>query len=79
MYKCSECGTEFEIKPDYCDCGNNTFEQIKSISQVNNEDITKQQQFRQKEDTKQKLQDYKPSRRQYSSSDRLKNLILSQP
>lgn len=25
MYKCTECGSEFEKKPDYCDCGNNEF------------------------------------------------------
>ena len=25
MYKCKECGTEYETKPDYCDCGNDTF------------------------------------------------------
>ena len=29
MFKCTECGTEYEIKPDYCDCGNDTFEEIK--------------------------------------------------
>lgn len=25
MYKCTECGMEFENKPDYCDCGNDEF------------------------------------------------------
>jgi len=25
MYKCTECGLEFESKPEYCDCGNNEF------------------------------------------------------
>lgn len=25
MYKCTECGMEFEIKPEYCDCGNDEF------------------------------------------------------
>ncbi len=25
MYKCTECGTEFENKPEYCDCGNDEF------------------------------------------------------
>ena len=30
MYKCSECGQEFNEKPDFCDCGNDTFEQIVS-------------------------------------------------
>ena len=28
MFKCKECGTEYEIKPDYCDCGNDTFDEI---------------------------------------------------
>ena len=25
MFKCTECGLEYEIKPEYCDCGNNEF------------------------------------------------------
>ena len=25
MYKCTECGCEYETKPDYCDCGNDEF------------------------------------------------------
>ena len=25
MYKCSECGTEYETAPKYCDCGNDIF------------------------------------------------------
>ena len=25
MYKCTECGLEFENKPEYCDCGNDEF------------------------------------------------------
>lgn len=28
MYKCTECGTEYDVKPEYCDCGNDTFEEI---------------------------------------------------
>ena len=28
MFKCNECGAEFEVKPDYCDCGNDEFEEI---------------------------------------------------
>ena len=28
MFRCKECGCEFKIKPDYCDCGNNTFDEI---------------------------------------------------
>jgi len=26
MYRCKECGSEYETKPDYCDCGNDEFE-----------------------------------------------------
>ena len=28
MYRCKECGAEFEEKPDYCDCGNDEFEEF---------------------------------------------------
>ncbi|MCQ2739412.1 MAG: TonB C-terminal domain-containing protein [bacterium] len=27
MFKCSECGNIYEIKPEYCDCGNDVFEE----------------------------------------------------
>ena len=30
MYKCKECGSEYEDKPDYCDCGNDEFELVVS-------------------------------------------------
>lgn len=26
MYKCTDCGQEYNVKPDYCDCGNDVFE-----------------------------------------------------
>lgn len=29
MYKCTECQAEYKIKPDYCDCGNDTFDELK--------------------------------------------------
>ena len=29
MFRCVECGCEYEVKPEYCDCGNDTFEQVK--------------------------------------------------
>ena len=35
MFRCKECGTEFEIKPEFCDCGNDTFDEIKTVE--NNE------------------------------------------
>jgi len=28
MYRCKECNTEYKTKPDYCDCGNDTFDYI---------------------------------------------------
>lgn len=28
MYKCKECNSEYDIKPDYCECGNDTFHYI---------------------------------------------------
>lgn len=28
MFRCKECGSQFDIKPDYCDCGNDTFDEI---------------------------------------------------
>ena len=28
MFKCKECGEEYEIKPEYCDCGNDTFDEV---------------------------------------------------
>ena len=28
MFKCKECGTEYDTKPDFCDCGNDTFEEV---------------------------------------------------
>lgn len=34
MYKCKECGTEFETKPEYCDCGNDTFDEIMTNDNV---------------------------------------------
>ena len=28
MFKCLDCDKVYKEKPDYCDCGNNTFEEI---------------------------------------------------
>ena len=42
MYICSECGNEYEIKPKYCDCGNDIFinnEEQDEIQQIENEQI----------------------------------------
>lgn len=37
MFRCKECQTEYEIKPDYCDCGNDTFDEIINIQEINQE------------------------------------------
>lgn len=31
MFRCSECGAVYEVKPDFCDCGNDTF--VEEISE----------------------------------------------
>ncbi len=28
MFRCKECGCEYKNKPDFCDCGNDTFEEV---------------------------------------------------
>jgi len=40
MFKCTDCGQEYEIKPDFCDCGNNTFEEIVLVKEVKQEPKT---------------------------------------
>lgn len=40
MFRCKECGCEYKEKPDYCDCGNNTFDEIlPSKASINLPDI----------------------------------------
>ena len=34
MFRCTECQAEYDKKPDYCDCGNDIFEEI--VIQDNN-------------------------------------------
>ena len=40
MFKCKECGTEYQTKPDYCDCGNDTFEEVLPPKPVERENTT---------------------------------------
>lgn len=42
MYRCSECGCEYEIKPDYCDCGNDIFVEVSPVETVSQVNITPQ-------------------------------------
>lgn len=71
MYKCTDCGQEYEIKPDYCDCGNNVFEQI----------VSKESEIKEPKGTLSKLDDVsenKPIRdRRYTTQDILSWLIFS--
>lgn len=38
MFRCKECGTEFDVKPDYCDCGNDTFDEIVEQVEIQKEE-----------------------------------------
>ena len=47
MYKCTECGCEYEIKPDFCECGNDEFvitveDDNRAEEKVNEEKIEKE-------------------------------------
>ncbi len=33
MYRCTECNTEYEICPDYCDCGNDSFVEVADVQE----------------------------------------------
>ena len=39
MYKCCDCGCEYKVKPDFCDCGNDTFEEIATVVIDSEEEI----------------------------------------
>ena len=47
MFKCKECGSEFDNKPDYCDCGNDTFEEI--ISEIKAQEESRKDRQKKKE------------------------------
>lgn len=42
MYKCRECGAKYETKPDYCECGNDTFVKVLSTNTSSNIKIADQ-------------------------------------
>ena len=46
MYKCSECGSEYKEKPNFCDCGNDEFVEI--IENSSKETISLQKENKQK-------------------------------
>ena len=60
MFKCKECGTEYDIKPDFCDCGNDTFEEIASLAKK--PPVTEKQPVY-KEEPKSSKPDFHPTQR----------------
>ena len=42
MYKCKECGAQFDKKPDFCDCGNDIFEEVIDGNSIKKENIKKE-------------------------------------
>lgn len=36
MYRCTDCSQVYKEKPEYCDCGNNVFEEISDIEELSN-------------------------------------------
>lgn len=54
MFRCKECQTEYEIKPDYCDCGNDTFDEIIDVQEKKQEktEIKKRKEIKDKPQTK---------------------------
>jgi len=34
MYRCTECNAEYEVKPDFCECGNDTFVKVSDSSET---------------------------------------------
>lgn len=36
MYRCTDCSQVYKEKPEYCDCGNNVFEEIPDIEELSN-------------------------------------------
>ena len=34
MFKCVECGAEYKTKPDYCECGNDIFELVDDVEEI---------------------------------------------
>jgi len=56
MFKCKDCGSEYKEKPDYCDCGNDTFDEIKdeTIGTIDKTEETKTQQQKESDNIKPK-------------------------
>ena len=62
MYKCKECGTEYETKPDYCDCGNDTFEEILPEPPAPKNDVTNVTKLNKAKEAKEEKIEVKPQK-----------------
>ena len=77
MFKCKECGCEYDKKPDYCDCGNNTFDEISAPEK----EIppTQQEPFKEEIYTQQYIPKHNNTKKtfseQYPEFERLKNFF----
>lgn len=40
MYRCKDCNKEYLNKPDYCDCGNNVFEEVSNLPEFEIDKMT---------------------------------------
>ena len=56
MYRCTECGSEYELKPDFCDCGNDEFVNVSETAETAKSDIQPVKAEPQKQEEKPKPQ-----------------------
>ena len=75
MFKCKDCGSEYKEKPDYCDCGNDTFDEIKdeTIGTSDKTEETKTQKQKESDNIKQK----KKKNEKYIKTDKISLLIFA--
>ena len=75
MFKCKDCGSEYKEKPDYCDCGNDTFDEIKdeTIGTIDKTEETKTQQQKESDNIKQKSK----KNEKYIKTDKISLLIFA--
>lgn len=75
MFKCKDCGSEYKEKPDYCDCGNDTFDEIKdeTIGTIDKTEETKTQQQKECDNIKPKSK----KNEKYIKTDKISLLIFA--
>ena len=73
MYRCTECYTEYEECPDFCECGNDTFEEISGYAQE--EGYYEEEPVRQAPPPKRKLTPEEKAERLREETEKKKSLI----